>query len=452
METTTPISFGTCRITQLVSSGTDTEVYRATQQPLGRVVAVKALKASLSPTSPFALRLQREAQVLSLLDHNSIARLLDYGRDEQRMWMVLGWVEGFSLSRLIAELRERQPVMAVAVAMEITKALCHAHERRVVHCDVQPANVLIGTQGAVTLVDFSSAVAEQLPVSPDALEVSEAVHAPSYMSPEQVLGEQVDSRTDIFAVGQVLYELLSGERPFRGTDERSLAHSVRHDEPPALPRQVPRRLAQIVAQCLQKLPNDRYSSAQALYGALEQVYEQLTTLPRRQVIMTALTRARLIARPTEFLENRLDMPTSRTPRPSVFSAVRVIGIASVVMVLGFLGIRIGFADEIEQMQGATRGPLPLVPQRAASLRVTAQPWAHVLVDGQQVETTPFATPIPLAAGVHHIILRHPYAPDEVRTIRVAEAERVVLDVVMKVKRPPKPAESAPGAASSAPLP
>lgn len=438
-------SFGSARVTGVVASGRVTDIYRATQQPLGREVVVKSLKSTLSPSSPLALPLQREAQVLSLLRHDNIVGLVDYGRDERRMWLVLQWIDGFTLRRVLdtlAESSEREPAFAVAIAMQVARALAHAHERGVIHCDLRPSNLLVGRDGRVTLIDFASAIAEQLPAFEDDMHVSEAVNAPSYMTPEQVLGEAVDARTDIFALGVVLYELLSGKAPFAGTDERSLAHSVRHDEPASLGRGVPRRLAQIVAKCLQKLPSDRFSSAHALYDALAEVYGNLTTEPRRKVITSVLARVRLIDRPTNLLEDRLDLPTSQPVRPSLVPALWLLVALSGVMLAGLIGIHYVFREEIAQMHGASQGPLLLVPERAASLRVLAQPWAHVFVNGQFVDTTPFARAIPLSAGVHHVTLRHPAAPDERRTIKLSPGERLVLDVAMNVKKAPKPTASA----------
>lgn len=445
--------FGSCRVTDTIASGHVTEVFRAIQQPLGRPVAIKALKPSISPSSPFALALQREAHILSALGHDNIARLLHYDRSEQTMWIVLELVDGFTLRHVLTQVKKLDVPTAVAISVEVARALAHAHERGVIHCDVRPTNLLVGKDGRITLIDFGSAYSESMPSSPEPLDVDAAIDAPSYMSPEQILGEAVDPRSDVFAMGVVLYELLSSRRPFEGTDDRTLAHSVRHDEPPALDRTIPRGLVQIVARCLQKLPGDRYASARELCTALEGVYGNLCASPRRHVITATLARARMIDRPTNVQEDRPDLLGPATQHPSIVPAVRMLGVMLAVMLAGTVAIHVVFRSDIEARAASGHGALLLVPDQAGSLLVLAQPWAHVVVDGQHVETTPFARPIPLSAGVHHITLRHPNAPDERRTVRVAAGERVVLDVTMQVKKPPKPeasSEPTPAPSSSTP--
>ncbi|MFW5739853.1 MAG: serine/threonine protein kinase [Myxococcota bacterium] len=448
-----PKQFGACRVVDTIASGHVTEVLRAVQQPLGRDVAIKALKPAIAPGSPFAVALEREARLLSALRHENIVRLLDYGRDEQDMWLVLEFVDGFTLRRVLDEGVELDTAAAVAIGLEMGRALAHAHERGVIHCEVRPSNVLVGKDGRIVLSDFGSAYAENMPSSPEPVDGSATLAAPSYMSPEQILGEPVDPRSDVFAMGVVLYELLSGKRPFEGRDDRTLAHSVRHDEPkPLSPTTVPRALGQIVARCLQKLPHDRFASARELCTALEGVYGTLCTTPRRRVIATALARARLIERAPQVDEERPELLGSSAQRPSILPAVRMLLAMMALLVLGGVVIHVVFRSEIAARFAAGQGPLLLKPDEAGELRVLARPWAHVLVDGEHVETTPFAKPIPLSPGVHHVTLQHPNAPDERRTIQLAAGERVVLDVTMQVKRPPKPKESGPPPAPTSSTP
>ncbi|HQK20616.1 MAG TPA: serine/threonine-protein kinase, partial [Polyangiaceae bacterium] len=329
----------------------------------------------------------------------------------------------------------------------------HAHANGVIHCDVRPSNVIVGRDGRVVLIDFGAAYAEAMPTSPEPLDVNAALAAPSYMSPEQILGETVDPRSDVFAMGVVLYELLSGRRPFEATDQRTLAHCVRHDEPKSLDRATtPRALSQIVARCLQKLPADRYASAKELCAALEEAFGNLSSSPRRQVITAALVRARIIDRPVYVDEDPADRPGDLMVTPSVMPALRLQLMMLALLVVGGVAIHFVFRSEIEAQATSGQGTLLLVPARAGSLLVVAQPWAHVLVDGLQVETTPFARPIPLSAGLHHVTLRHPNAPDERRTVQINPGERVLLDVDMQVRKPPKPESSVPAPLPSASTP
>ncbi len=447
-----PKQFGSCRVTSALASGHVTEVFRALQHPLGRDVAVKALKPSIAPSSPFALSLEREARILSNLRHENIARILDYGRDDHVMWFALEFVDGLTLRQLLERAKSIDVPCAVAIAVDLARALAHAHARGVIHCDVRPSNILVGRDGRVVLVDFGSAYAESMPSSPEPLDVDAALAAPSYMSPEQILGETVDPRSDVFAMGVVIYELLSGRRPFEGKDDRTLAHSVRHDEPKSLDRSTtPRALIQIVARCLQKLPGDRFASARELCTALEGAYGNLSSSPRRHVITATLARARIIDRPAHVDEDHPDLLGPSNRGPSVVPALRMLLVMLGLLVLGGAVIHFVFRSDIEA-QASGQGNLLLVPAQPGSLLVLAQPWAHVIVDGVQVETTPFARPIPLSAGVHHVTLRHPHAPDERRTVQIGAGERVVLDVTMHVRRPTKPDVSSPVPAPSSSTP
>lgn len=438
-----PKQLGACRIVEPIASGQVTEVFRAVQQPLGRDVAVKVLKPTIASASPFAASLEREARVLAGLRHENISRALDFGHDDQDMWLVLELVDGFTLRHVMDEAGQLDVPTAVAVALEIARALAHAHDHGVTHCEVRPANVLIGKDGRVVLIDFGSAHVEHMASSPEPVDADATLTAPSYMSPEQILGESVDPRSDVFAMGVVLYELLSGRRPFEGSDDRTLAHSIRHDEPKSLGRAVPRPLGQIVARCLQKLPHDRFASARELCTSLEGVYGSLSTTPRRRLIASSLARARLIERPPQVDEDRPDRLGGASSRPSVVPALRMLLAMFGLLVVGGVVIHVVFREEIASRSASGQGPLLLVPDEAGSLRVLARPWAHVSVDGERVATTPFARPIPLSPGVHHVTLQHPNAPDERRTVTLAPGERVVLDVTMQVKRPPKPDASAP---------
>jgi serine/threonine-protein kinase len=450
-----PRAFGSCRVVEKIATGHLTEVFRAVQDPLDRAVAVKALKPAISPSSPFADALTREARVLSFFSHDNLPRLLAFAQNERDMWLTMEFVDGFSLRAVLDAAPTIDVPAVVAIGLEVARALAHAHERGVIHCAVRPSNILISKDGHVVLTDFGAAQVESLPSSPEPVDGETSLAEPAYMSPEQILGEQLDPRSDIFLLGVVMYEMLAGMRPFEASDGRTLAHAIRQDEPVALDTRAPktpRPLVQIVATCLQKLPPDRYGSARELCSALEAAFSSLASHPRRHVIATALARARLIERPPPTDEDLPDLLGPATVRPSIVPAVRMLLIMLALIVVGGAVIHFVFRTDEDSRSAAGRGPLELVPGHAGSLRVLARPWAHVVVDGQLIETTPFAQPIPLSQGVHHVTLKHPNAPDERRVVRIASGERVVLDVTMQVRQPPKPPPSAtePPPSSSSP--
>src|SRR5262249_13773059 len=151
---------------------------------------------------------------------------------------VLEYVDGVSLAELLSKSGELTVQGTLAVGLEITRALAHAHDRGVIHRDIKPANVVLSRRGGVKLVDFGIAHDHGVPSSPEPLEAGSTFGTPAYMSPEQILGEPLDARTDLFSLGIVLYQLASGVRPFDGPDTQTTAHRIRHSDPRSLASRV----------------------------------------------------------------------------------------------------------------------------------------------------------------------------------------------------------------------
>lgn len=432
-----PVRFDACEVVEQLRAGAVSELYRAVQRPLGRPVLIKAIGSSILPSSPFAASLEREARVLAELDHPNIVELYDFVRKDDRMWMVLEYVNGWSLEEIGKRAVRLPEAAAVCIALEIVKGLAHAHEKGVYHRDLQPRNICVSRRGEVKLMNFSVASDARLETAPELLDGGATYTGPSYMSPEQILGEPPDPRSDLFSLGVVLYEMLAGERPFQAPDERNESQRIRSEHPAPLSKRLGRLSAlteRIVMRCLEKLPNDRYQSAREVVQLLEQAKSELGVRDSGESIMSALASAGF-AIPDTIARK----PTRVAPVKAQTGRMR-LGQASVGIAIAFVLFAAGAtAVQLVSRRGEARGgaqggrqKLELLPQSVSYLRVVAAPWAHVTVDGQRVDTTPFARAIPVSAGTHYVRLEHPQAVTERRTVQLAPGETVLINVTMKL--------------------
>jgi serine/threonine-protein kinase len=422
------------RVVEELGSGAITSVYKAVEETTGRAVALKVLRPAIAATSPFARQLELEARVLARMSHANVGVLYAYVTTDARSYLVLEYVDGFSLAALLKKSTTVAPDSVAAIGAAVAHALAHAHELGIVHRDVKPANVLVSRRGAVKLFDFGIAQDRQ-PDQPAAWGVprGEGVMAfgtPAYMSPEQILGETVDARSDVFSLGVVLYQLVCGARPFeRGEegDRGPSAHRIRRDPPVPLHRRapdVPPALERIVMRAIEKLPGDRFQSAAAMAEQLDELVLARSGLHGERLIARALEDAGLVE---SSLAGERKAPEGK--RASVRRAIAGLAVLGVVAVAGGAVLQTSARRE-----GQTAGarPLELVPATAGYLRVLATPWAEVWVDGQRVAVTPFARGIPLAPGKHYVTLWHPNASPEKRTAVITPGETRTIDVVMNI--------------------
>ncbi|MGD8863594.1 MAG: serine/threonine-protein kinase, partial [Myxococcales bacterium] len=225
---------GNCRIIGEIGSGGMAVIYKAVQEPLERVVAIKALKPSIAVDSQFAMRFEREARFMASLQHENILHVHDFVKDGETMYIIMEYVQGIDLYDLL-QLTPRLPVdVAAIIALQVARALDYAHFRGIIHRDIKPANIIISHQGEVKLMDFGIARDHSLS---DLTETGTGVGTPSYMSPEQILGDKLDFRSDIFSLGIVLYQCITGQKPFIEDESRTVMQKIRLDRY-ASPRKV----------------------------------------------------------------------------------------------------------------------------------------------------------------------------------------------------------------------
>src|SRR4051812_6078584 len=251
-------------IVREIARGGMANVYLAHDRKLDRAVALKVLPAELSRDSTFVERFRLEAQSAASLNDPTIVAVYDWGQEQETSFIVMEYVEGRTLRDVISE-GPMEPVAAAQVASEIAKALAAAHRAGVVHRDIKPGNVLITTNDEVKVADFGIARANG---AGDGLTRTGAVMGTAtYFSPEQAQGLAVDARSDIYSLGVVLYEMLTGSVPFAGDSPVSVAYlHVREPVVPPSQRRpdLPPALEAIVLTCLAKDPAGRYQSADQL--------------------------------------------------------------------------------------------------------------------------------------------------------------------------------------------
>ena len=257
---------GDYRLVRELGRGGMGVVYEAWQRSLDRRVAVKVLAPGLVASPAAVARFRREAAAAGRLHHEHIVEVLGFGSDAGQHFFAMQFVDGVALHDRVAEFRE--PVRAVALVAELAEALAHAHAHGLVHRDVKPGNVLVRADGHALLTDFGVARDEALP---SLTQEGGFLGTVDYASPEQLRGEVVDARTDVWSLGVVLHELLTGAHPFRAATPEATMRSILAVEPPPLQGRpgLGDDLAAVVARSLEKSRLRRYGSAQLLLADLE---------------------------------------------------------------------------------------------------------------------------------------------------------------------------------------
>jgi serine/threonine-protein kinase len=258
------------RIVELLGQGASSEVVLALDRDDRRVVLKLPRDAAVSAPSTFD-RFRRELAIASRLDHPGIQRSVDYRLDRSRPYLIMEYVDGETLADLLAREHRLSVDRAVDFASQLASAMAYAHERGIVHRDLKPLNILVVGDDRLVVTDFGIALlsgARRLTWQ----WFGASLGTPDYMSPEQIQGKRGDQRSDIFAMGGVLFEMLTGRVPWIGTDPMDVMNQHRSAPVPAmrdLGADVPPAIEGIVRRCLRKQPDERYPDATALLNDLE---------------------------------------------------------------------------------------------------------------------------------------------------------------------------------------
>jgi serine/threonine protein kinase len=327
-------TLGHYRILHLLGKGGMGEVYLAEDTVLDRKVALKVLSAQSTSDAERVMRFVQEAKAASALNHPNIVTIYEIGESGGTRFMATEFIDGSTLRQHISA--SRQPLRDVLdYASQIASALAAAHEAGIVHRDIKPENIMIRTDGYIKVVDFGLAkLTERAPASEDSATVAMAVNTTAgtvmgtvqYMSPEQARGLPLDARTDIFSFGVVLYEMLTGQAPFRGETQSHQIVAILERQPQPLSEMapgIPPELDRIATKALAKSKDDRYQTARDLALDLKQ-------LRRRLDVDAELTQSgRVILTDTGAIK-------AAEPEPAPKSRPRSDRLSSVAIVLGVL--------------------------------------------------------------------------------------------------------------------
>ena len=411
---------GTYELREPISYGATSVVYRGFQASLGRAVAVKELLPEHLRSPEALARFEREARAIAVVSHPNIVQILDYLEVGGARHIVMEYVAGCDLAKAMACRGRLSPDEALAVAVSVADALQFAHARGIIHRDIKPRNILLARSGLVKVADFGIA---RIMGPEDGNTGTGFVGTPAYTAPEQMLGKRVDGRADIFSLGVVMYEMLTGVKPFRNDPDSNVVSKILEEEPVSprtLNRRVSRTLQRIILRCLQKDPERRYADMYDLGADLHAARSAAERDAPR-----ALTRLTLsifgpdneetqstgeplpVALPRvggSFLRWARRGGAARLRHLAVFGTVGVLGLfGALLLMMGGSGAS---ADE-----GLTTGP-------DGFFKVVAYPWAEVYVDGELVETTPTSRSLRLPPGEHELRLRHPDLPEYETTLQV----------------------------------
>jgi serine/threonine-protein kinase len=341
---------GRYRIIEELAAGGMGRIYRASDSQAEEEVVLKLIRPEIASQPSIITRFRNELKLTRKIVHKNVARVFDINQWQGVSFITMEYVRGEDLKRLIRKVGRMSPAQGVSIAAQICDGLAEAHRLGVIHRDLKPQNILIDESGGARIVDFGIA---RSPQAESLTDPGVMIGTPQYMPPEQAEGEEVDERSDLYALGVVLYEMLTGELPFKG--ESPLAVAMKHkSEPPTDPRilnpQIPEDLARSILRCLEKDPGQRPASATALKNELEHIRDSLTTSMNAPQLETKAPGRKPV------------------PRPLLYGAGALLLI--ILFAAGYYGIKSLSAPE----SGRTSGLQPAAPSGAWQNSIAVLPF------------------------------------------------------------------------------
>jgi tRNA A-37 threonylcarbamoyl transferase component Bud32 len=324
------------RLLELVGSGGMAVVYRGVDTLLQRRIAVKVLRESFASDPAFLARFQREAQAAASLDHPNVVTVYDVGHDGSRHYIVMEYVDGQDLKTLIRQKGHLSVDETLDIAIQVSAGVGHAHKASFIHCDIKPQNVLVTRDGRVKVTDFGIARA----LSETGLTESEIVWgSPTYFSPEQAAGEPPSPASDVYSIGIMMYEMLSGLPPFQAEKSAALALMHMREEPAPLASrnpQVPPQLEWIIRKVLAKEPSARYRNAEQLAHVLDEYRKHGEQPTGWQAVAPSLASTKRVTERTVAVEGVADVEPEPAPQAGSDGLTWLLGGIALLLVVGLI--------------------------------------------------------------------------------------------------------------------
>ena len=359
-------------ITDLLGEGAMGVVYRAMDSVLQRYVAVKVMTTGIARDQDLRERFLREARAAGSLQHPNIVTIYDFGEVGDQLFIAMQYIEGADLTDIISQQQQLPLHAKLDIIIDILNGLAYAHRRGVIHRDIKPANIRISSEGRAHIMDFGIARLSESSMTRSGV----LIGTPDYMSPEQVQGAELTPASDIFAVGTVLYELLTNTKPFKAETLHSVMYRIVSENPRPIQDVIPGlppALQNIVSKALAKKVERRYSNAEAMS-------EDLTAF---RLALSGGSTATITVRKTPLLNAPLEEaqpPAAQRPRYAPFVAAATLGVALIAGTLVWRGRRSeGSATPARQAAEPLPAPTapvpstaaPVAPERSATLVGTA---------------------------------------------------------------------------------
>jgi serine/threonine-protein kinase len=417
-------------------------VYKAVDPLIDRTVAIKTINLNLSKDelADFEERFNREAKSAGRLNHPNIVTIYDVGRADHVAFMAMEYLEGRELKEIIASGEVLQPDRVAEIIAQVADALAFAHDHGVVHRDIKPANIMVLRNGSVKITDFGIAKMS----SGSRTQIGIILGSPKYMSPEQVAGKPVDGRSDIFSLGAVLYELLTGKPTFGGEDSTltTIMYQVLN-EMPASPSDVnpsiPVAFDYIVARALAKAPENRYQSARDMANDLRNFKNLTATSPLASAASSGKRSAANGDATVRLNASQIPAAPSRSSgkKWAGFVAAAIFVAATVLFITSSRESAVKSVDDKKPaapqttLATAVKPPPPAatenkVPDGQSSIAAPAQatlgftvlPWGEIFIDGKSRGASPPIREIKLSPGKHQIEIKNADFPPYRQTVEL----------------------------------